>query len=84
MNNTEENIQETETSDMRQPVRHHRRDASNDKYFKIRNVLNIIFMIGAVVGMAIFYFHSRSIGTIVIITATVFKMAECCFRFLRQ
>ena len=79
----EENIQETEGNDVR-PMRHHRRDASNDKYFKIRNVLNIIFMIGAVVGMAVFYFHNRTMGTIIIITAMVFKMAECCFRFLRQ
>ncbi len=83
MNNMEENIQETESNDVR-PIRHHRRDASNDKYFKIRNVLNIIFMIGAVVGMAVFYFHNRTMGTIIIITAMVFKMAECCFRFLRQ
>ena len=84
MNNTEENIQETETSDMRQPVRHHRRDASNDKYFKIRNVLNIIFMLGAIVGMAIFYFQDRTLGTIIILTAMAFKIAECCFRFIRQ
>lgn len=83
MNNMEENIQETESNDVR-PIRHHHRDASNDKYFKIRNVLNIIFMIGAVVGMAVFYFHNRTMGTIIIITAMVFKMAECCFRFLRQ
>ena len=84
MNNTEENIQETETSDMRQPERHHRRDASNDKYFKIRNILNIIFMLGAVVGMAVFYFGTRTTGTIIIITAIAFKVIECFFRLIRQ
>lgn len=66
------------------PVRHHRRDASNDKYFRIRNILNIIFIIGAIVGMGIFYFHDRTMGTIVILTAMAFKIAECCFRFIRQ
>lgn len=62
---------------------HHRRP-EDDKYFKIRNVLNIIFIIGAIVGMAIFYFHDRTMGTIVILTAMAFKIAECCFRFIRQ
>ena len=66
------------------PPRHHRRDASEDKYFKIRNVLNIIFMVGAIVGMGIFYFHDRTMGTIIILTAMAFKIAECCFRFIRQ
>lgn len=65
------------------PMRHHRR-AANDKYFKIRNTLNIIFIIGAIAGMATFYFHDRTIGTLVIITAMAFKIAECCFRFIRQ
>lgn len=69
---------------VRRPMRHHRRDASNDKYFKIRNILNIIFMLGAIAGMALFYFHDRTTGTIVILTAMAFKMAECCFRFIRQ
>lgn len=66
------------------PVRRHRRAAQDDKYFKIRNVLNIIFMIGAVAGMAVFYFHDRTMGTIIILTAMAFKIAECCFRFIRQ
>lgn len=69
----------------RRPERHHRRPApQNDKYFKIRNTLNIIFILGAIVGMAIFYFKNTTMGTIIIITAMAFKLAECCFRFLRQ
>ena len=27
------------------PPRHHRREPQEDKYFKIRNILNIIFML---------------------------------------
>lgn len=63
---------------------HHRRAPQVDKYFKIRNILNIIFMLGAIVGMGVFYFYDRTLGTIIIITAMAFKMAECCFRFIRQ
>ena len=70
-------------SDVR-PERRHRRRPEDDKYFKIRNILNIIFIIGAIVGMAVFYFHDRTMGTIIILTAMAFKIAECCFRFIRQ
>ncbi len=81
--------QEPKTTDIEQNSsaihpRHRRSDKSEDKYFKIRNVLNIIFMLGAIAGMAIFYFQDRTIGTIVILTAMAFKIAECCFRFIRQ
>ena len=81
--------QEPKTTDIEQNSsaihpRHRRPDKSEDKYFKIRNVLTIIFMLGAIAGMAIFYFQDRTIGTIVILTAMAFKIAECCFRFIRQ
>ena len=66
------------------PPRHHRREPQEDKYFKIRNILNIIFMLGAVVGMAVFYFGTPTTGTIIIITAIAFKVIECFFRLIRQ
>lgn len=86
MDNNETNINNEvdESTGFERPHRFHRRPASEDKYFKIRNVLNIIFMLGAIVGMGVFYFHSRTMGTIIILTAMAFKIAECCFRFIRQ
>ena len=86
MDNNETNINNEvdESTGLERPHRFHRRPASEDKYFKIRNVLNIIFMLGAKVGMGVFYFHSRTMGTIIILTAMAFKIAECCFRFIRQ
>lgn len=86
MDNNETNINNKvdESTGLEHPHRFHRRPASEDKYFKIRNVLNIIFMLGAIVGMGVFYFHSRTMGTIIILTAMAFKIAECCFRFIRQ
>ena len=41
-------------------------------------------MLGAVVGMAVFYFGTRTTGTIIIITAIAFKVIECFFRLIRQ
>lgn len=52
------------------------------RYFLIRNVLNTIFVIGAVIGVALYFFYSETIGTYVILGSMIFKMAECCFRFL--
>ena len=58
-------------------------DRSNDRYLKARNWLNIIFIVLAVAGMAVYYFSDHTVGTIVIITGMVFKFVECILRFLR-
>lgn len=89
MNNETNNQIDSENTEntystVHRPERPHHRRPEDDKYFKIRNILNIIFMIGAVVGMCIFYFNDRTLGTIIILTAMAFKIAECCFRFIRQ
>lgn len=52
------------------------------KYYIIRNILNTIFLIGAIVGMLLYFFYSEQVGTYVILGSMIFKMAECCFRFL--
>ena len=58
-------------------------DRSNDRYLKARNWLNVIFIVLAVVGMAVYYFSDHAVGTIVIIVGMVFKFVECILRFLR-
>ena len=58
-------------------------DRGNDRFLKIRNWLNIIYILGAIAGMATYYFGSTTIGTIVIIVAMVFKFVECILRFIR-
>lgn len=52
-----------------------------DPHRNIRQWLNIIFMLGAIVGMCVFYFSDATTGVIIILCAMVFKMAECAFRF---
>ena len=58
-------------------------DRSNDRFLKTRNWLNVIFIIFAVAGMAVYYFSNQTVGSIVIIVGMVFKFVECILRFLR-
>lgn len=71
-----------ETGNVTPPRRHHREEpGSKSLLFKVRNVLNIAFILGAAVGMYLYFFQNRTIGTIVILTFAVFKFAECILRF---
>lgn len=67
-----------------EPPRHHRNKELNqerDQFMMLRQILNLIFMIGAIVGVIIFLTGNQTTGTIVILAAMVFKIAECAFRF---
>ena len=55
--------------------------SNQDKFLKIRNVLNIIFMAGAIVGILLYFYTDRTVGTITILSAIVFKMIESILRF---
>lgn len=56
-------------------------DPNKDQFLMVRQILNLIFMIGAVVGVIIFLTGNTVTGTIVILSSMVFKIAECGFRF---
>lgn len=63
------------------PERHHRRpDEPKGAFFKMRQIFNIIFMVGAVIGVIV-YLKNETMGAILIVTAMAFKMAECVIRF---
>lgn len=67
-------------------MRYHSRlkeDEKQDKYLMLRQILNIIFMLGAVVGVLLYFYQNKTIGTIVIAVAMFFKMVECVFRLLK-
>ena len=65
----------------------HKRDeeqepAVNRNLFLIRQILNIIFMAGALVGAVLYWIQPEpTTGILVIMTAMFFKMAECVLRF---
>lgn len=69
-----------------EPTRHHTKPSlysGGDKFMMIRQVLNLIFMIGAIIGVIIFLTGNRTVGTIVILISMVFKIIECVLRFIR-
>ncbi|MCM1079302.1 MAG: hypothetical protein NC344_06210 [Bacteroidales bacterium] len=54
----------------------------NNKVFLIRQILNVIFMVGAIVGGLLYWFQPEpTLGILVIMTSMFFKMAECVLRF---
>ena len=50
---------------------------------QIRNWLNIIFMIGAVVGVIYYLTKDRIVGTYIILISMCFKIAESSLRMIK-
>jgi len=65
--------------------RRHRRgdEEQEDKYRKLRQWLNIIFMVGALVGVVAYFTHHETIGIYIILGSMVFKFVECVFRIIK-
>ncbi len=59
---------------------YHGKDKQPPRYLKLRNILNIIFMVGAIVGLLMYFYGDRFIGTIVIMIAMAIKIAESIIR----
>ena len=49
----------------------------------LRNVLNIIFMLGALAGVLVYFYGDQDAGTVVILVSMLFKIVECVFRFMK-
>lgn len=66
------------------PTRHHRKsDNGNDRFIVLRQILNIIFMLTAVVGVVIYLVHSERLGIIIVLASMIFKIIECVLRLLK-
>jgi hypothetical protein len=50
---------------------------------KIRNILNLIFMLGAIVGVIWYLTKDRTEGTYIILIAMCFKIAESSLRMMK-
>lgn len=61
--------------------RHHNNPNDKGKFFVLRQIFNIIFMIGAVIGCVVYLKVNDMMGAILIVIAMAFKMAECVLRF---
>jgi len=68
---------------LQEPTREPRRKPEkSDRFLRTRNILNIIFMAGAICGVLLYFYFGHTSGTIVILAAMVFKIVECSLRFL--
>lgn len=75
---------EIQNSTARRPDHRLHRQEPKDHFLPIRQKLNIIFMLGAIVGVAVYFLsESTTTGIIIILAAMVFKIIECILRFIR-
>ena len=74
---------EMQNGTARRPERRHKREVT-DRFLPIRQWLNIIFMLGAIVGVAIYFLSDNTtIGIIIILVSMVFTMVESILRIIR-
>lgn len=64
-------------------VRHDNKEKRRIQMLRLRNILNTIFILGAVAGMAYYFFKDENIGTIIILVAMGFKITETSIRLLK-
>ena len=75
---------EIQNSTARRPDHRIHRHEPADRFLHIRQWLNIIFMLGAVVGVAVYFLADPTpVGTVILLAAMVFKIIECLLRFIR-
>ena len=83
MRPTEDPVTETEGAQEGFPRRRSHRKPASDQLLGFRNVLNIIFMILALIGVVVYVWFDSTVGTYIVIGGMAFKMVECCIRMLR-
>lgn len=78
---------QTQPTYARRPVRQHQRpEQQRDAIFWVRNVLNIIFIILAIVGVAMYCFKHllHNTAVIIIIVGVVLKFIEASLRIFHK
>ncbi len=83
----QENEDKNQESYAVRPQHHHRRIeySDRDNMFKVRNILNIAFMLLAVVGIILWYqMDDHTLAGIFLIIGVVLKIAEVCIRMFRK
>ena len=82
---TEQNMNEQNNESVAQtPRRNHRQPREHTRIDYIRQWLNIIFMLGAVVGVIFYFLSDSNTGVIILLTAIVFKFVECVLRVINR
>ncbi len=64
-------------------VREQQKEKNQRKLFILRNVLNLIFMLVATVGLIWYFVGDKNTGLIIIICSIPLKMTSTALRFLK-
>lgn len=65
-------------------IRYRNQEQEYDRFFKIRNILNIIFIILAIIGILIYtQTDTHLVAYIIIGTGMLCKFVECVLRMLK-
>ena len=73
-----------ENSTVRRSERRRHKQEPKDKFLSVRQWLNIIFMLGAIIGVVVYFLlDNTTVGTIIILVSMVFKMVESILRIIR-
>lgn len=78
-NNNEINENPVEEPSVR--IHHRKSEKERGKFFLLRQILNVIFMLVAVAGCVVYVKVDNRMGAVIIIIGMAFKMAECALRF---
>lgn len=70
-----------DNTEYRRPMRN--RGEKKDRFLLLRNILNIIFMVCALVGVIVYLKWDSDKGIIIILASMLVKFVECAFRFLK-
>ncbi len=53
--------------------------AERGRFFKTRNILNLVFIILAIAGMAVYFYTDKTAGSAMLIVCVFIKLAKCVF-----
>jgi hypothetical protein len=86
INNISETTEAEETVGLaKRPERHHRKpDDGKGRFFMLRQIFNILFMVIGIIGAYMYFKGNEAMGIVVFIIAMAFKMAECALRFVKK
>ncbi len=65
-----------------EPPERHRRQAK-DRLFALRNVLNTVFVLGALAGVICYVAYDRTVGTYIVIGSLPLKFIEAALRLIK-
>ncbi len=58
----------------------HHEESADRNHLRLRNILNVVFMLLAVVGLIVYLHADETVGAIIILVGVVFKIVESALR----